>query len=149
MSTIIGDYYDVTEDGDVISLRSNKKLKPRKGNGQGNYLSVCLSIKGKVQYKLIHRLVAEKFIPNPEGLPEINHKNKDKTDNRVENLEWCTRSQNNTHAVGKPIQLVKEKLGMWFPSLASAAKYLKVNRGNVSRLFNGVKYKHIKGWRNV
>jgi len=149
MSNIIGDYYDITPEGEVVSLRTNKKLKKRKGNGQGNYLSVCLSINGVKKDKLIHRLVAEKYIPNPDNLPEINHKDKDKTNNHVSNLEWCSRSDNNIHCRGKSLQLVKDKVGMWFPTLKSAATFLKVNRGNVSRLFNGLKYNHIKGWRNV
>lgn len=149
MSNIVGDYYDVTKDGDVISLRSNKKLKVKTGNGQGNYLGVCLSIKGNQKYKLVHRLVAEKYIPNPENLPEVNHKDKDKTNNHVDNLEWCSRSENNTHSRGRSIQLIKDKVGIWFPTIKDAAQFLKVNRGNVSRLFNGLKYKHIKGWRNV
>ena len=61
-------------------------------------MNVCLS-NGKVKQKhaYIHRLVASAFIPNPRGLSEINHKNFDKTDNRAENLEWCTSKENKVH----------------------------------------------------
>lgn len=63
----------------------------------GGYRYVILCNKAKY-VKRVHRLVAETFIPNPFNLPQINHINGVKTDNRLENLEWCTSSQNATHA---------------------------------------------------
>ena len=65
--------------------------------GQG-YLSVRPSIDGKQKTLYIHRLVAETFIPNPEHKPTVNHKDGDKHNNRVDNLEWATCSENTTHA---------------------------------------------------
>ena len=67
-----------------------RMLAPRT-NGFG-YLSVQIGRGGQVD--LIHRLVAEAFISNPENKPEVNHKNHIRWDNRVENLEWCTRQEN-------------------------------------------------------
>jgi hypothetical protein len=62
------------------------------------YVVVCLSTDGKNKAFSVHRLVAQSFIPNPEGLKEVNHINGDKSDNRVENLEWSDRSRNITHS---------------------------------------------------
>lgn len=72
-----------------------KILKPKRS--QKGYLFVHLSVQGRAKPCRIHRLVAEHFIPNPQGLPTVNHKNEDKTDNRVENLEWCTQAYNNEY----------------------------------------------------
>lgn len=70
-------------------LIKGKILKPYlcKGNG---YLLVTLSKNSKLKYKTIHRLVAESFIPNLNSYPSINHKDEDKQNNNLENLEWCT-----------------------------------------------------------
>lgn len=62
------------------------------------YVTVCLSKNGKKHSKSVHRLVAAAFIPNPESKEEVNHINGKRDDNRVENLEWCTRSENERHA---------------------------------------------------
>ena len=71
------------------------------------YQQVNLSFYGKRTSCLVHRLVAEAFIPNPKKLSYVNHKNKKTNDNRVENLEWVTASENNKHARIYPLLQIK------------------------------------------
>lgn len=92
--------YQISNLGNIKSLpRKNTKgkiLKPAKNNR--GYLRVGLCYKGKVRYDSVHRLVAETFIPNPKKLPEVNHIDGDKLNNKVENLEWVTKGENQSHA---------------------------------------------------
>lgn len=79
------------------SIRKPAKIGKKDKYGD-NREQVLLRKDGKSEYKLINRLVAEAFIPNPDNLEEVNHKNKDFRNNRVENLEWVSSLENKKHA---------------------------------------------------
>lgn len=84
--------YEVSNMGNV-RRKGRKMLKPLFTKNTGYYM-VCLYNEFGAKRVLIHRLVADAFLSNPNNYPVVNHINEDKTDNRVENLEWCTRSYN-------------------------------------------------------
>ena len=104
------DYY-VTETGEVFSGKQNKLKQLKPGNTRG-YLMVGLMIEGKKRiYKLIHRLVGETFIPNPENYPQINHIDGNKSNNHVTNLEWCTSSHNVRHSFQMGLSTIPDNKG--------------------------------------
>jgi len=83
-----------------------KKGRILKLNSSGsNYLRVELCLTGIRKKHYVHRLVAEAFIPNPTNLPCVNHKYGDKTDNKSTNLQWCSYSENNQHAIDTGLSL--------------------------------------------
>lgn len=88
--------YQVSTEGGVWSVISQKRLKTT--TNKGGYLSVQLTASnGKIKREYIHRLVAIAFIDNPDNLPQVNHKDEDKQNNKIDNLEWCTAKYNNNY----------------------------------------------------
>lgn len=150
--------YQVSNLGRVKSLGnggSNSKERILKQLNKNGYFGVCLCKEGKPKGFDIHRLVASEFIPNPDNLPMVNHKDECKTNNRVDNLEWCSAKYNNNY--GTRIQRITEKkskqvlcveTGKTYPSLRQAERELGISHNNISAVCLG-KYKTCGGfhWR--
>lgn len=91
--------YAVSQQGKVWNIKRNKEKAQQTYHG---YKYVQLHRNGETKVVSVHRLVAEAFLPNPQKLPCVNHKDENKENNCVENLEWCTYKYNNEYGVGQP-----------------------------------------------
>lgn len=159
-------FYRVNNKGDIKSVeRDVIRSNGRKYHVVERYMNVytdkfgykytVLSVNGKDFYKKIHRLVAEAFIPNPNNYPYINHKNENKSDNRVENLEWCTAQYNilysgNYQKAGDVfacpiIAIDKNGNKQKFVSIQSAARELNCDASTICKVLKG-KCKTYKGY---
>lgn len=124
--------YQVSNLGNIKSLIKNKILKPyiNKKNG---YSYIGLHKNKKIKVIRIHRLVAIVFMPNPNNFPVINHKNKIRTDNNIDNLEWCSQKYNVTYSLAKKIlqyDLNNVFLKEW-DSAMEIQRNLKINNSNI------------------
>lgn len=148
----IGDNYLVSPKGEIYSLpRHRTKGGLLNISLWSGYPSVGLIVKGVKTRKLIHRLIAIAFIPNPENKPHINHKNGIKTDHRIENLEWCTRSENQSHRYSVLGQITPNRkfsktqimkiLGDNKTSRTKIASKYGVSRDCIDRIKTGKNYK--------
>lgn len=90
-------HYRITSTGKVISLKRGRRILRPKPHSRG-YHSVTLSRNGVAEDHLVHRLVARHFLPNPKELPEVNHKDGNKQNNDVSNLEWVSHAENTRHS---------------------------------------------------
>ena len=120
--------YAITSCGKVWSYKSKKFLKP--GLLNTGYLLITLCKNGELKQFLVHRLVAEAYLPNPHNLPQVNHKDEVKTHNWINNLEWCDAKYNNNYGTrnkraSKKVQCIET--GQIFDSITEAANF--INRG--------------------
>ena len=140
-------YYEISNLGRVrsTSYRGKKILKP--AVTKNGYLNVIFCINQKKEHKFVHRLVAEAFIPNINNYRTVNHKDEDKLNNCVENLEWLSVEDNNRYYNSK--MLTKEKV-VQIPSLIDQgytqleiAKYFNVSRRAIQSILRGEHWKDL------
>ena len=93
--------------GKAMNFIKKQRIVTNKNHPQG-YKTVLLYKGGSSEQFLLHRLVAQAFIPNPQNLPCVNHKDEDKTNNRADNLEWCSQQYNVNYGTG--VSRMKSKI---------------------------------------
>lgn len=107
----INDYYRVSNLGNVESCKMGYWKPMKKAKLPNGYFYIGLSMNNKVKHYYAHRLVATAFLSNPLNKATVNHINGVKDDNRVENLEWATQSENNKHSYDSGIKKPTNQLG--------------------------------------
>jgi uncharacterized protein YerC len=122
--------YQVSNLGNVKSFNKNKLMKI--GFHQDGYNRLWLSKENKSKGFLLHRLIAIHFIPNPNNLPEVNHKDANKLNNSIGNLEWCSHSENMAHANAMGLISTTEMI-------KTLKKYNSVDRDRATELINSGK----------
>ena len=155
--------FTVHPNGDVTDEKGNKRNKYITKNG---YVQVSIPVDGKFRKQLVHRLVAEKYIPNPFNKPCVNHIDGNKENNDVKNLEWCSYSENELHShnvLGKKVskehlkkihEIHKERASKTvmqrtlsgnyvasFKSMSEAMRKTGISQGNISECCNGKRKK--------
>ena len=113
--------YEVSTDGHIRNTKTKRVLHEFPGKDQ--YLRTQFDGKSRS----VHRTIAEAFIPNPNSLPEVNHKDGNKANNSVENLEWCTRNENLRHAYAHGLRTAKGINNARCKLSANDVAYIKKN----------------------
>ncbi len=144
--------------GGVVPVKITERLRKLQINHKG-YNSLLLTKDKKSITAFVHRVVAKEFIPNPDNKPQVNHKNGDKLDNRVENLEWVTNQENSIHSFRELGRKGTSKKGAESPfckkvhcdtldipffSIREAGKQLNISEIRIIEVCRGDK-SHVKG----
>lgn len=130
--------YFISEDGKVFRQTKTKLKEVKIKLSKDGYLIVGLSKNNERKFYRVHRLVSECYIPNPNNLPQVNHINGIKTDNKVDNLEWVTPEQNMQHSYMNRLSPVGEK--HWKSKLTNEqADWIRKNYTYKHPDFNSVK----------
>lgn len=145
---IEGGDYTLYNNGTVISNKPGPKRYGKKINhrlGTDGYIEVKLNN----VYKKLHRLLAVTFVENPDGLPQVNHIDGDKRNNKLSNLEWCTQQYNLHDAMDRGVHnwgrtaIVARSINtgerMKFKSQADASRFLNIQQSNINKVLNNIR----------
>lgn len=142
--------YTIDINGNIFDTK-RKKFMCQWIDTVGYYQCVLKDNNNKKCYKRVHRLVALSFIPNPDNLPQVNHKDGNKLNNNIKNLEWCTNSENTQHGYDNNLYHSKRrchavrattkdgKFSKEYTSIRSMCKDLHINRKTVTMILKGEK----------
>ena len=148
--------YEVSNYGRVRSLNYNgtgvvREMATPLNRGTG-YVYCCLSKEGKQKCATVHRLVAEAFLPNPNGYEQIDHRNNKKTDNRVVNLRWVSRQQNNGKLHARKLRRLNHQCERHQDEIVKA---VNISTGeerlfkNVMQCSKALGFSHVLGYRVI
>ena len=144
--------YEVSDLGRIKSLKYGKEKILKPGKNTGGYLFVILCKDCHTKHLLVHRIVAEAFIPNTQGLETVNHKDEVKTNNTVSNLEWMSQGDNVAYSqpqwAKRSVQMFDKSTGellATFPSTMEAERVTGIDQSNVSKCCLG-KHKSAGGY---